>query len=124
MFKVEIVCINNIQAYGADSDLCPQAYSVDSDLCPQAYGADSDRPLGIPGERLANVTSARQLVGWYNGLPGCRPPLDLGVEHAVIVGMGNVALDVLRLLTAPIDLLKVRAVMSEQDQTRLYMGKL
>ena len=82
--------------------------TVTSDICPQAYGADSDRPLGIPGEGLHNVVSARQLVGWYNGLPDCRPPLDLDVEHVVIVGMGNVALDVLRLLTAPIDLLKVR----------------
>ncbi|KAF0304231.1 NADPH:adrenodoxin oxidoreductase, mitochondrial [Amphibalanus amphitrite] len=71
-----------------------------------AYGADQERSLGIPGEELANVTSARRLVGWYNGLPGCPAPADLSAEHAVIIGMGNVALDVLRILTAPLDMLK------------------
>lgn len=36
---------------------------------PQSYGAEDHRPLGIPGEELPGVVSARAFVGWYNGLP-------------------------------------------------------
>lgn len=35
----------------------------------QSYGAEADRSLGVPGENLAGVFSARDFVGWYNGLP-------------------------------------------------------
>jgi len=65
-----------------------------------AYGAASDRMLGIPGEReLANVTSARAFVNWYNGHPDFRtfaPNLD--TEEAVVIGQGNVAIDCARIL--------------------------
>ncbi|OSS53294.1 hypothetical protein B5807_02637 [Epicoccum nigrum] len=73
-----------------------------------SYGADEDRRLGIPGEDLEGVLSARAFVGWYNGLPqfqGLKPDL-LSGEHAVVVGQGNVALDVARILLAPLDHLR------------------
>jgi len=65
-----------------------------------AVGAATDRRLGIQGEDLAGSVSATDLVGWYNGRPDkqdLRVPLDH--ERAVVVGNGNVALDVARILT-------------------------
>ncbi|BFZ60781.1 NADPH-adrenodoxin reductase [Saitoella coloradoensis] len=71
-----------------------------------AYGASQDRALGIPGEDLKGVHSARAFVGWYNGLPQYRDLApDLSGEEAVIVGVGNVALDVARVLLSPVDVL-------------------
>lgn len=69
-----------------------------------AYGAESDRGLGIPGEDLKGVHSAREFVWWYNGHPDCRnldPDLQ-STDTAVILGQGNVALDVARILLRPI----------------------
>ncbi|KAA8523135.1 hypothetical protein F0562_009558 [Nyssa sinensis] len=68
-----------------------------------AYGAESDRILGIPGEDLAGTHSAREFVWWYNGHPDCRnlaPDLK-STDTAVILGQGNVALDVARILLRP-----------------------
>lgn len=74
-----------------------------------AYGASRDRVLGIPGEdSLQGVYSARQFVGWYNGLPedaGLAPDLTWG-EQAVVIGNGNVALDVARLLLGDVETLR------------------
>ncbi|EKV04082.1 NADPH-adrenodoxin reductase Arh1, putative [Penicillium digitatum] len=69
-----------------------------------AYGATKDKELGIPGEEaLHNVHSARAFVGWYNGLPEHRDlDPDLSGENAVIVGQGNVALDVARILLSDV----------------------
>ena len=64
-----------------------------------ATGAPNDRQLGIPGDDLANVFGSAAFVGWYNGHPqfaGLDP--DLSGKHAVVIGMGNVALDVARIL--------------------------
>ncbi|MDI3408145.1 FAD-dependent oxidoreductase [Streptomyces cavernicola] len=66
-----------------------------------AVGAATDRRLGIDGERLPGSVSATDFVAWYNGHPdhSCASfPLDH--ERAVVVGNGNVALDVARILTA------------------------
>lgn len=72
-----------------------------------SYGADNDRMLGIPGENLINVLSARRFVGWYNGLPQDKElKVNFDTERAVIIGHGNVALDVARILLTPIDVLK------------------
>ena len=74
-----------------------------------AYGATKDRKLGIPGEdRLKGIYSARDFVGWYNGLPeheALAPDLDIG-EEAVILGQGNVALDVARTLLREVNSLR------------------
>ncbi|KAL2755247.1 hypothetical protein ACRALDRAFT_1071759 [Sodiomyces alcalophilus JCM 7366] len=74
-----------------------------------AYGASRDRLLGIPGEdSLGGIYSARKFVGWYNGLPDCSnlaPDLSKA-DEAVIIGQGNVALDVARILLQNIDTLR------------------
>jgi ferredoxin--NADP+ reductase len=64
-----------------------------------ATGAQTDRRMGIPGEDLARSHPATEFVAWYNGHPDyadCK--FDLSVERAVVVGVGNVAVDVARIL--------------------------
>jgi ferredoxin--NADP+ reductase len=64
-----------------------------------ATGAQTDRRLDIPGEDLPGSHSATEFVGWYNGHPDYRDrTFDLSCESVAIVGMGNVALDVARIL--------------------------
>src|SRR5438093_7071896 len=64
-----------------------------------AFGAQSDRRLGIPGEDLAGSWSATEFVAWYNGHPDYQELFfDLNVDRAVVIGNGNVALDVARML--------------------------
>jgi ferredoxin--NADP+ reductase len=77
------------------------------DVIVYATGAQSDRRLGIPGEDLPNSLSATEFVAWYNGHPdfvGLQPDLD--VEAAIVVGVGNVAMDVARILAKSVDELK------------------
>ena len=65
-----------------------------------ATGSPSDRPLGIPGEDLPGSHAATEFVGWYNGHPD-HSDLEvdlLSAERAVVIGNGNVALDVARML--------------------------
>ncbi|XP_026171391.1 NADPH:adrenodoxin oxidoreductase, mitochondrial isoform X1 [Mastacembelus armatus] len=72
-----------------------------------SYGAEGNRSMRIPGEDLAGVYSAKDFVGWYNGLPNCQELFpDLSCETAVVLGQGNVAIDVARILLSPIDMLK------------------
>ncbi|KAF7723986.1 hypothetical protein EC973_001446 [Apophysomyces ossiformis] len=73
-----------------------------------SYGASEDRRLGVPNEDVYGVDSARAFVGWYNGHPAHRSlklPLD-DTDTAVVIGQGNVALDVARILLSPIDELR------------------
>ena len=64
-----------------------------------SVGSSSDRALGIPGEYLNGSHSATEFVGWYNGHPDFRDhKFDLSVKNAFVIGMGNVALDVARIL--------------------------
>jgi ferredoxin--NADP+ reductase len=66
------------------------------------YGAARDRSLGIPGEQLPGSVAATDLVSWYCGHPDTEPSaveaLLLGATSAVVVGVGNVALDLVRIL--------------------------
>jgi adrenodoxin-NADP+ reductase len=73
-----------------------------------AYGAQSDRNLGIQREQQArNVFNARAFVEWYNGHPEHQDlDIDLSVDTAAIIGQGNVALDIARVLLSPIDHLR------------------
>jgi ferredoxin/flavodoxin---NADP+ reductase len=69
-----------------------------------AIGTSSDNRLGIPGEELAGVYSATDFVGWYNGHPArADDAYDLSAERAVVVGNGNVAIDVARMLMLAAD---------------------
>lgn len=75
-----------------------------------AYGAPHDNKLGIAGEELANVYGSNAFVGWYNGHPDFKDlNPDLDIEAAAIIGVGNVALDVSRVLA------KTPAEMSTTD---------
>jgi ferredoxin--NADP+ reductase len=66
-----------------------------------AVGAQADRRMSIPGEGLPNSHAAIAFVGWYNGHPDYRDlPVDLSCERAVVVGNGNVAVDVARMLVS------------------------
>jgi ferredoxin--NADP+ reductase len=64
-----------------------------------AVGSQTDRRLGIPGEDLPGSWAATDLVAWYNGHPDYQHlEFDLSHERAVVIGNGNVALDVARML--------------------------
>lgn len=69
-----------------------------------AVGATGSRTLDIPGEKLKGCHSAAELVGWYNGHPDyADAEFDLSCERAVILGNGNVALDIARVLLTNVD---------------------
>ena len=73
-----------------------------------AYGASSDIDLNIPGEHLSGVISSRKFVNWYNGHPDYanieQQEFNLkNVEHVVIIGQGNVALDCARILSKSVN---------------------
>lgn len=64
-----------------------------------AVGAQTDRELGIPGEDLPGSHPATEFVGWYNGHPDYRElQFDLSQTAAAVIGVGNVAMDVTRIL--------------------------
>jgi ferredoxin--NADP+ reductase len=64
-----------------------------------AVGAQTDRRMGIPGEDLPGSWAATELVAWYNGHPDFQHLVfDLAGERAVVIGNGNVAVDVARML--------------------------
>jgi ferredoxin/flavodoxin---NADP+ reductase len=64
-----------------------------------ATGAQTDKSLGIPGEDLPGSWAATEFVAWYNGHPDYRDlEFDLSAERAVVIGNGNVAADVTRML--------------------------
>jgi ferredoxin--NADP+ reductase len=64
-----------------------------------AVGAQTDRRLGIPGEELPGSWAATEFVAWYNGHPDYQDlEFDLSVDRAVVIGNGNVALDIARML--------------------------
>jgi ferredoxin--NADP+ reductase len=73
-----------------------------------AVGAQADRRMNIPGEDSIDSYPATAFVGWYNGHPDyCDMRFDLSHERAVVVGNGNVAMDVTRILvTDPDELAK------------------
>jgi ferredoxin--NADP+ reductase len=67
-----------------------------------AYGTSVDRHLGIPGEELPGSQSATEFVNWYNAHPDFADrEFDLSCERAVVIGNGNVAADVTRMLALP-----------------------
>jgi ferredoxin--NADP+ reductase len=73
-----------------------------------AYGAQTDRQMGIPGEDLPGSWAATDFVGWYNGHPDCRHhQFDFSTRRAVVIGNGNVAIDVARMLALRTDELAV-----------------
>ena len=98
----------------ASSATSPSASTSRARSCSQHYhaivyatGTPVDRPLGIPGEELPGSHAATEFVGWYNGHPDHTDlEVDLrAAERAVVIGNGNVAIDVARMLVlAPSEL--------------------
>jgi len=86
------------------SDVTHDELKAHYDQVLYTVGAQSDRRLGIPGEDLQGSTSATEFVAWYNGHPDyCDYSFDLSAKAAVVVGAGNVAMDVARILAKSVD---------------------
>jgi ferredoxin/flavodoxin---NADP+ reductase len=76
-----------------------------------AVGAQTDKRMGISGEDLPGSWAATEFVAWYNGHPDYRQlEFDLSCKRAVVIGAGNVALDVVRMLALTLDELAVTDV--------------
>lgn len=89
------------------SDLTLDTLRQHYDAIILAYGAETDRRLGIPGEDLPGSHTATSFVGWYNGHPDYRDlEFDLSQESVAVIGLGNVAMDVARILAKTPDELK------------------
>ena len=89
--------------YFGNVDLCADITHADLkahyDQIVYAVGAQSDRKLEIPGEDLEGSFSATEFVAWYNAHPDFRHyAFDLSVESVAVIGVGNVAMDVTRIL--------------------------
>ena len=70
------------------------------------YGAETDRSLGIPGETLPGSHAATEFVAWYNGHPDyASRAFDLSQREVAVIGIGNVAMDVARILIKPTSVL-------------------
>ena len=80
-------------------DISHQELMDHFDAVVYATGAQTDKSLGIPGEDLPGSWAATEFVAWYNGHPDYRElEFDLSVQRAVVIGNGNVAADVARIL--------------------------
>jgi len=118
----KIAEMNNVNfigncSLGTDFSLGDLQNCYDSILL--TYGTDEDRRLGIPGEHLHNVLGARDLVSVYNGLPGYEDfDVNLDTETVTVIGVGNVSIDVARLILTPVDKLR------EFDVTENWLEKL
>src|SRR5690606_23107621 len=83
--------------FGRDLDLADLRRHYDQVVF--AVGGQSDRRLGIPGEELAGSLSSTAFVAWYSRHPDFLDlPVDLATPAAAVVGVGNVAIDVARVL--------------------------
>lgn len=82
-------------------DISPDELLAHHDAVVYAVGAAADRRLGLPGEDVPGSLAARTFVAWYNGHPEVSPgTIDLSAERVIVVGTGNVAVDVARILTS------------------------
>jgi ferredoxin/flavodoxin---NADP+ reductase len=89
-----------------------------------AYGAEKDRRLGLANEDVPGSHTATEFVAWYNGHPDYRDcTFDLSNEVAVIIGNGNVAIDVARILAKPVDELRLTD-MAEHALDRLATSRV
>jgi ferredoxin--NADP+ reductase len=83
---------------GVGTDVTVEELRERYDAVVYAIGASQDRRLGIPGENLPGSSSATSFVNWYNGHPE-QPPLEvIEAQSVAVLGIGNVAIDVARIL--------------------------
>ena len=101
---------SNVSYYGnveIGKDISLQDLEACHDAVIFCSGADTDRRLGIPGEDLPGSYTATEFVAWYNGHPAYKDlQFDLSAEEAVVIGQGNVAADVCRILLKSVDELR------------------
>ena len=99
----KVALSNNVRFVGnvrVGTDVSVEELGTLYDAVVLATGAPNDRDLEIPGGDLPGVFGSAAFVGWYNGHPdftNLNPPLD--GKHVVVIGNGNVALDVVRILS-------------------------
>ena len=116
VFESERVRFLGLVEFGRDVTATELVAAYDAVI--YAVGAADDRHLGIPGEDLPGSRSARQFVAWYSGHPDAEPQSLAGVRNAVVIGVGNVAVDVARIL------LKDPAELSETDMPDSVLAEL
>jgi ferredoxin--NADP+ reductase len=88
-----------------------------------AVGTAGDRKAGIPGEDLPGSWSAPEFVGWYNGHPDYRDlEFDLSGRRAIVVGNGNVAIDVARMLSLTEEELRVTDIADHAMEALISAG--
>src|SRR5215203_2577879 len=83
---------------GVGSEVSVDELRQHYDAVVYALGASDDRRIGIPGEDVPGSVSATSFVNWYNGHPEASPPDLTDATSVAVVGVGNVALDVARIL--------------------------
>ncbi|WOX20133.1 FAD-dependent oxidoreductase [Streptomyces solicathayae] len=105
-------------------DITTEELAAHHDAVVYAVGASADRRLAVPGEDLPGSLSATAFVAWYNAHPEVAPDaIDLSAERVVVVGNGNVALDVARILLADPDAL-ARTDIADHALAALRAGKV
>ena len=88
-----------------------------------SVGAQTDRRLGIPGEDLPGSWAATEFVAWYNGHPDFQElEFDLSGQRAVVVGNGNVAIDVARMLALTAEELASTDTTEKAEQAIIESG--
>ena len=106
----EIASMEGFRFFGnvtVGKDVAPQELLEAYHAVIYTCGAETDRRLGIEGEDLAGSHTATEFVGWYNGHPDYRDrEFDFSHETAAIIGQGNVAADVARILSKSVEELK------------------
>ena len=98
--KPAVRFIGNVE-YGRDLKLDELRQFYDAVII--ATGAIEDRDLEVPGADLPGSYGAADFVSWYTGHPDVPRDWDLDAEHVAVIGAGNVALDVARMLAKPVE---------------------
>ena len=114
MEKPEIRFLGHVE-YGVDVKLEDLQRYYDSVIF--STGADQDRPLDIPGIDLPHSYGAAEFVYWYDGYPEAPRDWTLDGEHVAVIGAGNVALDVARVLAKQAD-----DLLSTEIPDNVYQG--
>jgi ferredoxin--NADP+ reductase len=95
---LEHQCVRFFGNVNVGADVTVPELLADYHAVVYSYGAAVDRKLGIPGEDLPGSIAATAFVNWYSGHPDFIEPFSLAATSAVVIGLGNVAIDVARVI--------------------------